>query len=123
MLSGDGGKCGNLHGHTYHLELALQAEEISDKGMVVDFRELKRITEERILSHLDHAFLYCRLSAEEAEIARLLERQNLRTAAFDFRTTCENLAAYCYRELKKDLPQLASVRLWETADNSAMFSP
>jgi len=53
------GKCKHLHGHTYTLVVILEgvineADTVSDRGMVIDFKTLKSIVEERIIAVLDH---------------------------------------------------------------------
>lgn len=50
------GKCENLHGHSYKLEITLEGQPGKD-GMIVDFLEIKKIVQEKILSKLDHAYL------------------------------------------------------------------
>lgn len=37
------GKCKNLHGHNYLIEVTLRAIELSDEGFVVDYGEIKRL--------------------------------------------------------------------------------
>ena len=37
-------KCGQLHGHTYRVEVVIEGEP--DRGMIVDFAELKAGTRE-----------------------------------------------------------------------------
>jgi 6-pyruvoyltetrahydropterin/6-carboxytetrahydropterin synthase len=49
-------KCARLHGHTYHVELRLTADELTGPGFVTDFGDLApfgRFLEE----NLDHQFL------------------------------------------------------------------
>lgn len=53
---GPGHKCARLHGHTYHVELLLTADELTGPGFVTDFGDLApfgRFLEE----NLDHQFL------------------------------------------------------------------
>lgn len=47
------GKCENLHGHTYRLEVTVEGQ-VQDNGMVVDFVLLKRVVARRVLDRLDH---------------------------------------------------------------------
>jgi len=37
------GKCANLHGHTYHLQISLKRRINPKTGMVIDFGDLNRI--------------------------------------------------------------------------------
>ena len=56
---------------------------------------------------------------EMGEIAAVVERHGMRTAAIPFRSTAENLAKLFYGELKARIPGLSAVKVWETADSSA----
>ena len=54
------GKCKNLHGHTYKLEVEVTAGRgnfLGEDGMVMDFSDLKSIVENYINENLDHAYL------------------------------------------------------------------
>jgi 6-pyruvoyltetrahydropterin/6-carboxytetrahydropterin synthase len=50
------GKCEQLHGHTYKLQVTLEGE-VQKNGMVVDFVKLKEVVSDEILSQLDHKLL------------------------------------------------------------------
>ena len=47
-------KCGQLHGHTYKVEVVIEGENRS--GMIIDFSELKKSIKKG-LSHFDHKML------------------------------------------------------------------
>lgn len=54
------GKCKNVHGHTYVLEVELSGpiiKEGSSSGMICDFKEFKQIVEETIVDLYDHCLL------------------------------------------------------------------
>jgi 6-pyruvoyltetrahydropterin/6-carboxytetrahydropterin synthase len=94
------GKCANLHGHTYKLEVSLRGKT-DDRGIVVDFTEIKRIVNEQILAKYDHQFL---------------------NDHFSFNTTAENMVVFFFELIASYLKkidsnqgvQLVKVRLWET---------
>jgi 6-pyruvoyltetrahydropterin/6-carboxytetrahydropterin synthase len=44
-------KCGQVHGHTYRVDVAIEGEH--NQGMVIDFNELKGKTRE-VLARYDH---------------------------------------------------------------------
>ncbi|ACJ76038.1 queuosine biosynthesis protein QueD [Thermosipho africanus TCF52B] len=50
------GKCEKLHGHTYKLVVTVAGEK-DEEGMVIDFLELKRIVQEKVLNRLDHSYI------------------------------------------------------------------
>jgi 6-pyruvoyltetrahydropterin/6-carboxytetrahydropterin synthase len=83
------GKCERLHGHTYKLEIVVDAEK-GENGMVLDFNELKSIAKESVLDRLDH--------------------QNM-NEIFE-NPTAENIADWIFSELDKKIP-VSSVKLWE----------
>lgn len=115
QLIGHRGKCANVHGHTYKLEVVLKAALItetgaSDEGFLMDFSQLKAIVNEKIIDHLDHAFL----AAGNEPVLKSLRESGSKIAQLGFRTTAENLAAYiCWRLREHGLP-VFTVKLWET---------
>lgn len=46
-------KCGTLHGHTYKVELVLEGSKKNDKGMMVDFGDMKGALRD-VLAKFDH---------------------------------------------------------------------
>lgn len=50
------GKCENLHGHNWKVELEVCGEELGSVGMLMDFGDLKKILK-GIMDTLDHKFL------------------------------------------------------------------
>ncbi len=52
-LRGYEGVCENIHGHNWKVEVIIRTEELNDIGIGVDFKLLKKATDEA-LSGLDH---------------------------------------------------------------------
>jgi 6-pyruvoyltetrahydropterin/6-carboxytetrahydropterin synthase len=92
------GKCSRLHGHTYKLEVLLDAP-VAANGMVFDFFELKKIVNEKILDRLDHQFLNDIIA----------------------QSTAENIAIWIWNELKDEVP-LYQIKLWETPTSYVIYS-
>ena len=116
ILDGHDGKCQNLHGHTYKLQVEVSGDlvlEGAKKGMVVDFTDVKRVVKEAILDPMDHAFIYDTTSERECKIAALLNELNLKTFGISMRTTAEEMARFMFNCLKDKLP-ISAIRLWET---------
>ncbi|ODS42394.1 MAG: 6-carboxytetrahydropterin synthase QueD [Candidatus Altiarchaeales archaeon IMC4] len=82
------GKCENMHGHTYKLEVCVSGK-IKGNGMVMDFNELKGNVEV-VMEKLDHK-----------NLNEIFEAP-----------TAENIAAWIFSELKKKVV-VCSVKLWE----------
>ena len=53
QLRGYKGKCENLHGHNYKLEIYAKGEELNNIGLLIDFVELKKAAD-GIVKYLDH---------------------------------------------------------------------
>ncbi|UWZ93726.1 6-carboxytetrahydropterin synthase QueD [[Pasteurella] aerogenes] len=116
ILDGHDGKCQNLHGHTYKLQVEVSGDlvlEGAKKGMVVDFTDVKRVVKEAILDPMDHAFIYDTTSERECKIAALLNELNSKTFGIPMRTTAEEMARFMFNCLKDKLP-ISAIRLWET---------
>lgn len=56
ILSQVGGKCEELHGHNFKVELTLGAPDLNQSGLLIDFRLVKKWLGE-ILNELDHKHL------------------------------------------------------------------
>ncbi|MFU2076349.1 6-carboxytetrahydropterin synthase QueD [Gallibacterium anatis] len=125
LLDGHDGKCQNLHGHTYKLQVIVSGETEDNgakKGMVIDFADLKRAVNELIISPMDHAFIYDQSSERETKIAQLLQQLNSKTFALPMRSTAENLAQFIFQRLQENVGfHLHSVRLWETPTSFAEY--
>ena len=98
------GKCANanFHGHNYELDVTVEGEIEPETGYVFDLTLLQKLTEERVIRHLDH--------------------RNLNVDVPWFRNlipSAENIAMVCWRELKPHLPPglALRIRLWETPRN------
>ncbi len=106
-LRGYEGRCENLHGHNYRVEVEIEGEELDDTGLLADFKELKRICEE-VLAPLDHAYLN--------DIGPF-NRVN---------PTTENIAAHICREVQAAMPEtleVISVTCWESEKCAARYVP
>lgn len=51
------GKCNNLHGHNYYIEVTVAGTPDSDSQYVLDLKLLKKIIHDEVLSKVDHRFL------------------------------------------------------------------
>ncbi len=97
------GKCENVHGHNWKVEIIVQGEELDKSGMLIDFKILKQHLDE-VLDMLDHK-----------DLNNLREFSNISPSS-------ENIAKFIYKELKKRLPPLKKVSVWETERAKASYS-
>src|SRR3990172_3042573 len=107
-LRGYKGKCENVHGHNYKVQVTVAGEQLNASGLLVDFVDL-RAAIQSIVDRLDHRFL-----------------NDL--APFDqLNPSAENLARYMCEELqpqvKEQAVRIQSVTVWETDTTSATFRP
>jgi 6-pyruvoyltetrahydropterin/6-carboxytetrahydropterin synthase len=98
------GKCANLHGHNYVLEVVVAGEIDESTGYVVDLKELSELISRRIIVDVDHRNLNADVDWLQGVIP-----------------TAENLALAFWERLRSQLSagSLRSLRLWETDKNWA----
>ncbi len=100
------GKCENLHGHNWRIQVVITAEKLNDIGLAMDFHELKKMTNE-LISTLDHSVLN--------EVFPFTE----------INPSSENIAKWMYDSIKKKLNSnniaVASVTVWEAETASATY--
>jgi len=94
-------KCHRLHGHSFKADILVAGEVDPDKGYLIDFGEIKRLTTP-IVDALDHRLLNDIKGLENP--------------------TAERLAKWIYDQLADDLPILQSVRVRETCTCSAEYA-
>ncbi|HEY2603030.1 MAG TPA: 6-carboxytetrahydropterin synthase [Thermoleophilaceae bacterium] len=98
------GKCANLHGHNYVLEVVVAGHVDQRTGYVFDLKQLSDVICRRVIQDVDHCNLNTDVPWLEGHIP-----------------TAENLAAIFWERIRSELPDgmLRSVRLWETDKNWA----
>lgn len=118
------GQCRHLHGHRYAIEVTLTGEVAdhpgkADDGMVLDFGDIKRLTNQYVVELWDHAFLVAR--EDEKLVAFLASLPNHKTVIMEHVPTVENLANTAFAILQPVFNeafggrlQLTAVRLYET---------
>lgn len=114
------GLCRNIHGHSYKMDITLAGQPLHDEsspknGMVMDFGDLKKLVNEKIISLLDHALV---LNAKtDAQLITVLKQNYEKIVTVEFQPTTENLLNFIAEKIKAKLPEgvaLTCVRLRET---------
>ena len=117
-------QCRNIHGHRYAIEITLSSDVIreegaADDGMVMDFGDIKRIANEKLVDLWDHAFLVHR--GDSVMVDFLAAISGHKTVILDVVPTAENLALAAFAILKDayhdrygHVLALTRVRLYET---------
>ncbi|MCX5706385.1 MAG: 6-carboxytetrahydropterin synthase QueD [Candidatus Omnitrophica bacterium] len=101
-LRGYKGKCEELHGHNWKVEVAVASKKLDKIGMVMDFKILKAKLS-CILERLDHKYLN--------------RIENFKK----INPTSENIAKYIFDQLKPKIKGLKSVTVWESENSSATY--
>jgi 6-pyruvoyltetrahydropterin/6-carboxytetrahydropterin synthase len=117
------GKCQNIHGHSYILHVSVtngSAEDdfIPAPGFILDFKELKKIVNEKIIKELDHRLV---LSDEYVKENPAFESAE-NVFKWQVEPSAENILIYIKQEIEMALPQeikLIKLKLYETADSYA----
>ncbi|MFZ4062390.1 MAG: 6-carboxytetrahydropterin synthase QueD [Polynucleobacter sp.] len=118
------GQCRHLHGHRYAIEVTLTGEVAdhpgkADDGMVLDFGDIKRLTNLYVVEPWDHAFLVAKEDVGLVDFLNTLP--NHKTVVMEHVPTVENLASAAFALLDPVFAeafggrlQLSSLRLYET---------
>jgi 6-pyruvoyltetrahydropterin/6-carboxytetrahydropterin synthase len=117
-LLDDAGKCRHLHGHNGRAVIVLEAPALDARGILVDFRDIKRHVQGWIDEVLDHNFLLCR----DDPILPVLQARGERVFAMDVNPTAENIARLIYDHAAAQGLPVVEVVLWETAHCHASYS-
>ncbi len=125
-LYGYDGKCKNIHGHSYQLFVTVIGKPLNDNthvkyGMVMDFRDLKKLVKQEIIDVFDHATILNNLSPHK-NLAITLSDLAHKVVLVDYQPTSENMLIDFANRLKLNLPnqvKLHSLKLYETANSYA----
>ncbi len=103
------GKCENVHGHNYRVEVKIQGPELNAIGLLVDFKDVKQLIG-KVVDYLDHQFI------NDLPPFDLLN------------PSAENIAKYFYDQISGGLQQenaveVSEVKVWETDVTYASYRP
>lgn len=106
QLRGYKGKCENMHGHNWKVQVFVSADRLNDIDLAIDFHDLKAMVKETI-STLDHSFLN--------DLFPFTEKN----------PSSENIAKWIFDSLKKKVDAdhigLSAVTVWESETASATY--
>ena len=106
QLRGYGGKCEELHGHNWLVEVGVTGEQLDAVGLLLDFKVLKGHVDQ-LLEELDHRYL---------NDHQWFETRN---------PSSEHIAHYLHEQLtaRMESPALtvSFVRVWESEDAAATY--
>ena len=113
------GKCRHLHGHNGKVVITVEASELDDRGMVLDFGDIKDVVDRWIDDHLDHRMILHR----DDPVVPLLEAQGEPMYLLDCNPTAENIAKLIGDFAVSRGHPVVEVRLWETPRCFAVYCP
>jgi 6-pyruvoyltetrahydropterin/6-carboxytetrahydropterin synthase len=111
------GKCRFLHGHNGKAVITLEAKELDECGMVLDFSEIKQVISGWIDANLDHKMLLHR----NDPVLPMLQAQGEPVYVMDMNPTAESIARLIFDFATSRGFPVAEVRLWETDTCFATF--
>ena len=111
------GKCAHLHGHNGRALITIEAAGLDDRGMVLDFTDIKRVVQEWIDKHLDHRMILRRDDPAVETLQKLGEPVFL----IDVNPTAENLARLIFDFAADQGFPVLEVKLWETPSCYAVY--
>jgi 6-pyruvoyltetrahydropterin/6-carboxytetrahydropterin synthase len=108
VLAEIGGKCEELHGHNFKVEVTVAASELSSTGLLIDFRVFKKWLGE-ILEDIDHKHL------------------NIIPSFADINPSAENIAKYICEKMnikvKMNGVNIVRVKIWESENAAVTYIP
>lgn len=113
------GKCKYLHGHNGTAVIALESTTLDERGMVLDFSDIKRVVSRWIDDNLDHRMLLHR----DDPAVPVLRQMGEPLFLLDVNPTAENIARLIYEFTAAHGFPVAEVRLWETPHCFATYAP
>jgi 6-pyruvoyltetrahydropterin/6-carboxytetrahydropterin synthase len=116
-LLGYTGKCRHLHGHNGKAVIVLEGAELDDRGMLVDFAEIKTALRTWIDAELDHRMI---LSSGDPALP-LLERLGEPVHVIAENPTAENIARLIFDYARSQGFPVVEVSLWETPRSFATY--
>ena len=118
------GKCANIHGHSYKMEVTILGKPLRDEdspklGMVMDFSDLKKIVKEAVIDEFDHALV---LRSKHPLLEEL--KQNNHVVEVNYQPTSENLLLDFVQRIQEKIKVpliLHSIVLRETVSSYASW--
>lgn len=99
------GPCKRLHGHNYKVEVSLESKYLDERGMIMDFGTLKKLSNEAFFEKYDHHNLN-----ETGDYNTVNP-----TAEAMAKTIYYRVRAGLWKEKVADHIDVVKVRVWETS--------
>ena len=114
LTKGYQGKCKNLHGHDYSVEVILAAPKLDRYDFVIDFSEIKNLLDNWVQNHLDHVTI---ISEDDSKLHEFLveNSQALYIIPGNVNTTVERIAQHLFEIFEKLLTAHKNISLIEVS--------
>lgn len=123
FLFGYEGKCANIHGHRWKVEVEVQADALVKggklDGMIIDFGDLKKDVK-TMVDFYDHA-LIIQEGTMRGETLNCIKQDGFNVIEVDFRPTAENFSAFFFKLMKDKGYNVKRTTVYETPTNSASY--
>lgn len=113
------GKCRHLHGHNARAIIVLEGEKLDERGMLIDFSDIKRELRTWIDEHLDHRMILC----DRDPVVAMLQKSGEQLYLIDSNPTAENIARLICEQAQQRKMPVVEVSLWETPRSCATYRP
>ncbi len=111
------GKCKHLHGHNGKAIITIESPRLDNRGMVLDFSDIKQVVSTWIDENLDHRMILCR----EDPVVPLLQEMGEPLYLMDENPTAESIARVIFEITKEAGFPIVEARLWETSKCFATY--
>lgn len=111
------GKCRHLHGHNGRAVIVLQGEKLDDRGMLVDFTDIKNTVRTWIDTQLDHRMIL----NENDPAVPFLREQGEPLFLLPENPTAETIARVIFEYTQSQRLPVVEVSLWETPNSFATY--
>jgi 6-pyruvoyl tetrahydropterin synthase/QueD family protein len=112
-----GTKCGRIHGHTYHIEVAFQFKE-PQSNVCMLFEDIDKLVEP-IVKQYDHYLLL----HDKDTLCKVLTDANEPYITLPFTTSAENLAKHLFQQIEEVMPNVCKLSLQETQTSIVIYEP
>ena len=112
------GKCRYLHGHNGRAIITIESEHLDERGMVLDFSDIKRVVSGWIDDNLDHRMILHR----DDPAVPILQKMGEPVFLIDTNPTAENIARLIYDFTAEHGFPVVEVKLWETPHCFATYT-
>ena len=96
------GECENQHGHNWIVEAYVTGTQLDKSNILIDYKVLKKHLK-AVIDTLDHT-----------DINELPDFKGISPSS-------ETLAKYIYDKMKKAVPQISKISVWETSTSCASY--